>query len=121
MWPGVSMMLTWWSFQRGGDGGRGNGDAALLLLLHEIHHRLAVVDLAGAVDEPGEEEDALGGGGLAGVDVGDDADIADFLNYGRFHFRSLLLIRFIGICSRFAYFPRCLFDSTGYRDVFTYP
>ena len=43
--PGVSMMLMRWSspVQRGG--GRGDGDAALLLLGHPVHRRGAVVDL----------------------------------------------------------------------------
>ena len=34
-----------------------------------------VVDLAHAVDAAGVEQDALGQGGLAGIDVGHDADV----------------------------------------------
>jgi hypothetical protein len=45
------------------------------LLLHEVGGRLAVVHLAGLVDLAGELEDALGGRGLAGVNVGEDADV----------------------------------------------
>jgi len=37
----------------------------------------SVVDLAGVVDDAGVEEDALGKRGFAGVDVSDDADIAN--------------------------------------------
>ena len=59
----------------GGGGGR-DGDAAFLLLLHPVHDRGAVVDFADLVREAGVEEDALGGGGLAGVHMGDDADVA---------------------------------------------
>ena len=54
----------------------GNGDAALALLLHPVHRGGAFVDLARAVDATGVKQDALRGGGLARVDVGNDADIA---------------------------------------------
>ncbi len=55
---------------------RGDGDAALLLLDHPVHGRRAVMDLAHLVVDAGVEEDPLGRRGLAGVDVGDDADVA---------------------------------------------
>ena len=57
-------------------GGRGrDGDAALLLLDHVVHHRGALVDLTDLVRATGVVEDALGGGGLARVDVGHDPDV----------------------------------------------
>ncbi len=56
--------------------GGGDGDAALLLLIHPVHGRRAVMDLAHAVDLAAVEENPLGNRGLAGVDMGDDADIA---------------------------------------------
>src|SRR6187401_2809705 len=59
-------------------GGR-DRDAALLLLLHPVHRGGALVDLADLVRDAGVEEDALGGGGLAGIDVRHDADVADLL------------------------------------------
>src|SRR5205807_7078392 len=52
-----------------------DGDAALLLLLHPVHRRGAVVHLADLVVYAGVEQDALGGRGLAGVDVRRDADV----------------------------------------------
>jgi hypothetical protein len=57
--------------RRGGD-----GDAALLLLGEEVERGGAVVHLAGAMDAAGEEEDAFGHGGLAGVDMSHDAEVA---------------------------------------------
>jgi hypothetical protein len=57
-------------------GGR-DRDAALLLLLHPVHRGAALVDLTDLVVDTGVEQDALGRGGLAGVDVGHDADVAD--------------------------------------------
>ena len=60
----------------GGRGGRGDGDAAFLLLLHPVHRRGAVVDFADLVGLAGVVEDTLGRGGLAGIDVRHDADIA---------------------------------------------
>ena len=56
---------------------RSDGDAALLLLGHPVHDRGAVVHLAHLVGAAGVIEDALRQGGLPGVDVGNDADIAD--------------------------------------------
>ena len=57
-------------------GGARDGDAALLLLLHPVHRRAALVDLADLVRLAGVEQDALGRRRLAGVDVGHDADVA---------------------------------------------
>jgi len=59
------------------DSRRLDRDAALALLHHEVGRRVAVVDVAVLVDLLGVEEDALGRGGLAGVDMRDDADVAD--------------------------------------------
>jgi hypothetical protein len=59
-------------------GGR-DRDTALLLLLHPVHRRGPVVDLADLVVDPGVEQDPLGGRGLAGVDVRHDADVPDLL------------------------------------------
>jgi len=61
--------------ERGGGGGR-DGDAPLLLLGHPVHRGRALVNLADLVDLLRVEEDALGDRGLAGVDVGDDPDVA---------------------------------------------
>ena len=60
--------------ERGRCGGR-DGDAALLLLGHPVHRGRALMHLADLVDLLGVEEDALGDGGLAGVDMRDDADV----------------------------------------------
>ena len=67
---------------RGGRGRR-DRDAALLLLDHVVHHRGAFVHLADLVGAAGVEEDALGRGGLARVDVGHDPDVAGLLE-GKF-------------------------------------
>ena len=61
-----------------GDGGGLDGDAALALLRHIVGHRGAVVDVAQAVRAPGVKEHTLGGGGLARIDVGDNAYISCF-------------------------------------------
>src|SRR6478735_2259199 len=65
-----------------GGGGGGDGDAPLLLLLHPVHRGRALVDLTDLVGDAGVEEDALGGRGLAGVDVRHDADVADLVEVG---------------------------------------
>ena len=56
--------------------GRRDRDAALLLLLHPVHHRGAFVHLADLVGDAGIEQDALGRRRLAGIDVRHDADVA---------------------------------------------
>ena len=60
---------------------RGDGDAALLLLLHPVHRR-AVVDFADLMRLAGVVEDALGRRRLTGVDVGHDADVAVVARWG---------------------------------------
>src|SRR5206468_10042523 len=54
---------------------RGDGDAALLFLLHPIHGGRAVVHLADLVVHAGVEKDALGRGRLPGVNMRGDADV----------------------------------------------
>ena len=55
---------------------RGDRDPAFLLLLHPVHRRRAIMHFADLVALAGVIEDALGGRGLAGVDVRHDTDIA---------------------------------------------
>ncbi len=64
-----------------GDGSRGDGDAALALLLHPVGGRLALVHLADFVLRTGVEEHALGRGRLARVNVGNDAEVSHFLQW----------------------------------------
>ena len=59
-----------------GGGGRGNGDAALLLLLHPVHRGHTLVHLAKAMRASRIEQDAFGRRGFSGVDVRHDADVA---------------------------------------------
>ena len=54
---------------------RSDRDAALLLLLHPVHHRRALVHLADLVGAPGVVQDALGRRRLTGVDVRHDPDV----------------------------------------------
>lgn len=62
--------------------GRRDRDAALLLLRHPVHGGCAVVDFTDLVRDARVEQDALGGRGLAGVDVRHDADVADLVQVG---------------------------------------
>jgi hypothetical protein len=58
---------------------RGDRDPPLLLLLHPVHDRGALVDLAHLVRATRVVEDPLRGRGLAGVDVRHDPDVAGLL------------------------------------------
>ena len=66
----------------GGDGGR-DRDAPLLLLHHPVHGGFAVVHLSRLVDSAGVEQDTLGNGRLARVNVGSYADVANAGHSGR--------------------------------------
>ena len=55
---------------------RRNGDAALLLLLHPVHDRVAIMHFAQLVGKTSVKQHSLGGRGLTCIDVGHDADIA---------------------------------------------
>ena len=55
---------------------RRDGDAPLLLLGHPVHHGGAVVHLTDLVGAARVVQDPLGGGGLAGIDMSHDADVA---------------------------------------------
>lgn len=54
-----------------------DGDAAVAFLRVEVGDGGAVVDLAALVGGAGQVEDPFGDGGLARVDVGEDAQVAD--------------------------------------------
>src|SRR5690554_3379502 len=60
-------------------------DATLLLLLHPVSRRGAVVRLTDLVVDPRVEQDALGGRCLASIDVSHDADVPDLVQVGE-HF-----------------------------------
>ena len=62
-----------------GGGGRGNGNAAFLFLLHPVHGGGAVVRFADLVVNAGIEKNAFGGGSLACVNMGHNANIALFV------------------------------------------
>ena len=62
-----------------GGGRGGDRDAALLLLLHPVHHGGALVHLTHLVRATRVEEDALRGRRLTGVDVRHDPDVSGLL------------------------------------------
>src|SRR5262249_24498363 len=59
-----------------------DGDALGLLEGVEVGGGVALVHVADLVLGPAVVEQALGGRGLAGVDVGDDADVAEVVEHG---------------------------------------
>ena len=67
-------------FPETGCGGRRNGDAAFLLLLHPVHGGLTVVSFTDFVVDACVEQNTFCGCCLAGIDMGHDADIAFFIN-----------------------------------------
>src|SRR5262249_21464406 len=63
-----------------GYGGTDDGDAALALLGHPVGGRLAFVHGADLVLEAGAVQDTLGRGGLAGIDMRDNADVSNLVD-----------------------------------------
>ena len=59
-------------------GGRLDRDAAFLFFLEEVHGGGAFVHFADLVAASGVVQNALGHGGFARVNVGANADVADF-------------------------------------------
>jgi hypothetical protein len=55
-----------------------NCDASLLLLLHEVSSRSAIVHFTQLVDFTSELQDALGCSRFASVNVGEDTNISVF-------------------------------------------
>ncbi len=85
-------------FPGAGGGRRSNRDAALLLLLHVVHGRRALMHFADAVRDARIEQDALRRCRLSGVDVRHDSDVpATIQRYGASHGNSSLR----AICPRF--------------------
>ena len=72
----VFRVLLLHAFPETGRRSRGNGNPALLLLLHPVHGSGTIVHFADLVRDPGIEKNALGRGRLARVDMRHDADIA---------------------------------------------
>ncbi len=75
------------------DGGREDGDPTVALLWIEVGDGRTVVNLALFVGGAGDVEDPLGESGLAGVDVGENAEIADTHDGSFFRFRSVVDVR----------------------------
>ena len=59
-----------------GCSGGGNGNSALLLLLHPIHGGITVMHLTYLVRHTGIKKHTFGGRRLSSIDVSHDADIA---------------------------------------------
>ena len=81
--PGVSIRLIDHIVPRELHAGRVDRDAALGLFGVVVGRRGALVDFARAVLRAAGEEHPLGDGGLARIDVGNDADVADAIEWSR--------------------------------------
>ena len=73
---GLAVLGTGGVAPKAGGSSRRNGNAALLLLNHPVHGSCTLVNLTDLVGLAGVVEDALGRGGLAGIDVCHDTDVA---------------------------------------------
>ncbi|MNC24595.1 hypothetical protein D3C75_726520 [compost metagenome] len=76
----VVVVLTTGTFPEGGNGSGGNGDTPLLLLHHPVGGRGAVMHLAHLVAQTCVEQDPLGSGSLARVNVGTDTNVTVAVN-----------------------------------------
>ena len=62
-------------------GGRSYRNAALTFLLHPVHHSFSFVNFADLVRNARIEKDALGNGGFPSVNVSDNTNISDFIEW----------------------------------------
>ncbi|CAB4537067.1 unannotated protein [freshwater metagenome] len=60
-----------------GCGSGGDGDSALLFLLHPVHGGCAIVNFTDLVVDTGVKKNALSRGGFARVDMRHDPDVAN--------------------------------------------
>ena len=99
-------------------GGSGSDrDATLLLLRHPVHRRSAVVRLTDFVVDACIEQDALGGRGLACVDMGHNADVSGhFQRNVSWHSFLLKVKTQINICNEQT--PCWPLPSCGYPHAF---
>ena len=67
----------------GGHGCGGDGNTTLLFLLHPVGGRGAIVRLANLVVDARVEQNTFGHGGLAGIDVSHDADVANLIEVSK--------------------------------------
>ena len=81
-WPGRVDDVDAGVAPEAGGRGRGDGDAALLLLLHPVHRRGALVDLADLVVHARVEQDPLGRRGFTRIDVRHDPDVPGRIDMG---------------------------------------
>ena len=82
----------------GGDGGS-NRNASFLLIRHPIHHRLPVMDFTYFMGAPGIIQNTLGHRRFAGINVGDNVDVAYILDFCCFLFHRInSIFALIGIC-----------------------
>ncbi len=96
------MMLTSVLVPIAGRRSAGDGDAALLFLLHPVHSGGAVVDFADLMGNARIVEDALGSRGLTGIDVRHDADVARLFE-----------------CCIARHLARCVLDALRIRQAIT--
>ena len=71
------------SVPEGGDGCGGDGNTTLLFLLHPVGGGGAIMRLTNLVVNARVEQDSFGHGGLAGIDVSHDADVANLLEVSK--------------------------------------
>ncbi len=64
------------AFPEAADSSGLNGNPALGFLFHEVGSGLTLVYFTQLVDTAGEFEDTFGSGGLTGINVGEDTNIA---------------------------------------------
>jgi hypothetical protein len=63
---------------KSGSGSGNNGNSPFFFLGHPIHLRCSLINIPQFVGFAGVKKNPLGGGGFAGVNMGNNSDVSDF-------------------------------------------
>ncbi len=81
----------------GGDG-RCDRYAPFLFINHPVHNRLTIMDLADFMGSTGVVQNSLGDSGFAGINVSNDAEVSDVVDFSFFLHRINSMLALTGSC-----------------------
>ena len=115
--PGGVDNMNFHIFPVAGRYGRGNGNAAFLLIWHPVHDGFTIVDFTDSVGTAGVIKNPLGDRRLSGINMGNDADIAHVSYFDTRTHRINSMFAFSGTCR--SIWPASVADSFPLTKILT--